>query len=304
MPKIDEVLTMDPPPARRIAGTMCFMPSHTPVWFTATIADHSSSVVSSTPLLVIVPALLKRTLIRPKRASASSTALAQSDEEVTSSLRAWPPISAATCARSSSRRSQSKSFAPSRAKNLAVVAPIPRAAPVTTATLLSNRPDIDESSSLMWLMCLLVFVGGSKRAEPPAALRGHCRRLALRVLGRGVELLTEGDRPGVGEDVFVARLDAVEDAVRRILGRALLHLVALARVGVDRPRVHAIHGHAASRQQRARGLGKRVQRRRHRAAEAAVGAGHQRYRSFNSRRIHACLLLVCWEISQFADGRR
>src|SRR5919106_2426178 len=74
-----------------------------------------------------------------------------------------------------------------------------------------------------------------ERAEPPAALRGHCRRLALRVLGRGVEQLSEGDRPGVGEDVFVAGLDAVEDAVRAVPRRALLDVQALACVGVDGP---------------------------------------------------------------------
>src|SRR6516165_10595249 len=50
MPEIDEMFTMDPPPARRIAGMACFVPKNTPFAFTAMMRSQSASLVSSIPL--------------------------------------------------------------------------------------------------------------------------------------------------------------------------------------------------------------------------------------------------------------
>src|SRR5215468_5802232 len=46
-PAVDEIFTMEPPPARRIAGMACLVPRNTPFALTAMMCSHSASLVSS-----------------------------------------------------------------------------------------------------------------------------------------------------------------------------------------------------------------------------------------------------------------
>src|SRR5437588_322604 len=73
-PSCDEMLTMEPPPARRMAGMAALLPRNTPVALTSITRCHASSVVSSTRPTALMPALLTSTLSLPKRCSASATA--------------------------------------------------------------------------------------------------------------------------------------------------------------------------------------------------------------------------------------
>src|SRR5262252_5877611 len=72
-PEIDEMFTIEPPPARRMAGMACFVPKNTPFAFTAMMRSQSASVVSSIPLRSTMPALsLQRDLTRCRWHSPSS----------------------------------------------------------------------------------------------------------------------------------------------------------------------------------------------------------------------------------------
>ena len=46
-PAVDEMFTIEPPPALRIAGMACFVPRNTPLAFTAMIRSHSSTSACS-----------------------------------------------------------------------------------------------------------------------------------------------------------------------------------------------------------------------------------------------------------------
>ena len=87
MPAIDEMLTMDPPPALRMAGTANFMPSKTPFWLTSVILFHNSRLVASNPAMSNTPALLISTCSPPNACSQVSTARCQSASWVTSRCR-------------------------------------------------------------------------------------------------------------------------------------------------------------------------------------------------------------------------
>jgi hypothetical protein len=74
---MEHVFTIEPPPAARMAGIAYFMPSHTPVWLTAMVPAHASSVSSTKPaMLPTMPALLTRTSSLPQFCWAKSTAAA------------------------------------------------------------------------------------------------------------------------------------------------------------------------------------------------------------------------------------
>src|SRR5712692_1921751 len=60
MPEIDEMFTIDPPPARRMAGMACFVPKNTPFAFTAMMRSQSPSLVSSIPLRITLHPLFTR----------------------------------------------------------------------------------------------------------------------------------------------------------------------------------------------------------------------------------------------------
>src|SRR5215470_6538508 len=138
-PEIDEMLTMEPPPAARIAGTACFMPRKTPLAFTFRSVSQADVLSVSGSNVPLMPALLTRMSSLPNADTVVLTAASQSGSLVTSSFtnRAWPPAAAilsATCRASSSSTSATTTFAPSRAKIVASLCPIPLAPPVTIAT--------------------------------------------------------------------------------------------------------------------------------------------------------------------------
>src|SRR2546428_4973704 len=135
----DEMWTIEPPPARRMAGMAALLPRNTPVALTSITRCHSSSGVSSTRRAALMPALLTSTLSLPKRRSVSATASCQSASRVTSSRTnaALPPLaatSASTARPSASSTSPMTTCAPSRANIFASAAPMPRAPPLISAT--------------------------------------------------------------------------------------------------------------------------------------------------------------------------
>src|SRR5271154_6439871 len=72
------------PPRDRIAATAVFIPNQTPFWLILTIESHSSSLVSSSPDILKMPALLTRTSSPPNVLMHASTAACQSAARVTS----------------------------------------------------------------------------------------------------------------------------------------------------------------------------------------------------------------------------
>src|SRR5437879_6529907 len=66
-PSCDEMLTIEPPPARRMAGMATLLPRNTPVALTSITRCHASSEVSSTRPAALMPALLTSTFSLPKR---------------------------------------------------------------------------------------------------------------------------------------------------------------------------------------------------------------------------------------------
>src|SRR2546427_9994414 len=138
-PEIDEMLTIAPPPASRMAGTAYFMPRKTPLAFTLISASQAAVLVMSGSNVPLIPALLTRRSSLPNPVTAAVTAFCQSASLVTSSLtkRAWPPaaeIFSTTWRASNSSTSPTTTRAPSRAKIVASLCPIPLAPPVISAT--------------------------------------------------------------------------------------------------------------------------------------------------------------------------
>src|SRR5882724_4437114 len=93
-PSWDEMLMIDPPPARRMAGMAAFVPRNTPLALMSIVRVQSSTVVSSIRPHPPMPALLTRTFSAPKRDAARPTAACQSASLVTSSRTksASPPL--------------------------------------------------------------------------------------------------------------------------------------------------------------------------------------------------------------------
>ena len=138
-PSWDEMLMIDPPPARRMAGMAAFVPRNTPLALMSIVRVQSSTVVSSIRPHPPMPALLTRTFSAAKRDAARPTAACQSASLVTSSRTkaASPPLalmSASTAWPSATRMSPMTTRAPSRANRRASAAPIPRAPPLISAT--------------------------------------------------------------------------------------------------------------------------------------------------------------------------
>src|SRR2546425_3646818 len=138
-PEIDEMLTMAPPPAWRMAGPACFIPRKTPLAFTSMRVPQAAELSVSGSNVPLMPALLTRTWSLPKPPTVGAMAPRQSASRVTSSFtkHACAPVlamSAATWDPSASRRSPTTTFAPSLAKIVASLRPMPLAPPVMSAT--------------------------------------------------------------------------------------------------------------------------------------------------------------------------
>src|SRR6266511_1051659 len=108
----------------------------TPHKLTPSTQRQSSNVCAMSGLKVDTPALLQRTSTPPKRANASSarcsTAAASLTSVTTASTSASMPP--ATAASASASTSASTTAQPAAAKDCPSAAPMPLAAPVTTAT--------------------------------------------------------------------------------------------------------------------------------------------------------------------------
>ena len=104
---------------------------------TAMTLPHRSASMLTSSLSRVMPALCTTTSRPPCRDVACSTIRRPASSAVTSSWRAVPPTSLATpvSASPAAGTSTATTVAPSRARTRAISAPIPRAAPVTTATL-------------------------------------------------------------------------------------------------------------------------------------------------------------------------
>src|SRR6266568_3066975 len=142
-PSIEEMLTIDPPPAVFIGSITAFMPSQQPTALTSSTRRKASSVISAIGANVRIPALFTSTSSRPNVSSAAVTAAAQSPELVTSRCtyrQDCSPSLAATYWPCSSRTSPKTTRAPSATKCRTWDLPMPRAPPVIRATLPSSRP--------------------------------------------------------------------------------------------------------------------------------------------------------------------
>ena len=109
---------------------------------------HCSSVISSKAALLKIPALLTRMSSRPNCATVPAI-IASTSGRLTTSVAKVAVRTPCACPRSSHAcavsctparfRSESANQQPSSAKRKAMARPMPRAAPVITATLLRNR---------------------------------------------------------------------------------------------------------------------------------------------------------------------
>src|SRR6516225_11072926 len=143
MPEIDEMLTIEPPPAAFMTGIANFMPRKTPRALTAINRSQAAVSNRSSTALPESPASLTRMSSFLNSASVASTVAFHSDSLDTSRRRkiAAPftrVMSATTPLPSSSSTSATTTLAPSRAKMRAMLAPMPDAAPVIRATLSSS----------------------------------------------------------------------------------------------------------------------------------------------------------------------
>src|SRR5918992_6173328 len=106
-------------------------------WMSSTVSQ-SSSLILKTRVSRKTPALLTRMSIRPKRLATSSKALSTCwalDTSHAIANASTPAASTAStvCRQASAERSSTATLAPSCASRIASAAPMPRAAPVTTA---------------------------------------------------------------------------------------------------------------------------------------------------------------------------
>src|ERR1700761_5793245 len=132
------MFTTAPPPCSRINGAAALVHRNGPVRLTERIRFQSASEVSSSGANTATPALLTSASSRPKRAeicaNAAATAFASETSQCSASVSSG--LARPTAARASNSPSVSSSATrqPSARKRLAVASPIPRAAPVTSAT--------------------------------------------------------------------------------------------------------------------------------------------------------------------------
>lgn len=147
---VDAMFTMQPRPRSTMPGSAARQPCHTPSRSTAKQRRQSSSLIVSGSANTLMPALFTSTSSGPNSASVRASAARTESWRVTSACSAStraPSTSAAIaaaiaaavrCACSTST-SSSATHAPSRANACAIAAPMPRAAPVTAATLPASR---------------------------------------------------------------------------------------------------------------------------------------------------------------------
>ena len=167
VPRIEQRLTIEPPPEAAISGPRCFMPSHTPVESTDITASQCSTVSSSTVARLPMPALLTSPSSRPCSRWISSATSSHCASSATSSLavRCRPGVPVSSSARvwhACSSRSVSTRWAPSSASRSAIARPSPPVAPVrnTTLSLIRSSTFVMSSSPASSRSC-------GRRSSPP-----------------------------------------------------------------------------------------------------------------------------------------
>src|SRR3989440_11584838 len=143
-PPIEELLTMAPLPCSRIWRSSYFMQFQTPRRLIPLTRSNSSPLASAVSTAGdCMPALLNAASRRPKADTVCATIAATSASSAT--LHRMPiALSPAATSSSAAERtafsltSASATAAPASAKALAVVRPMPEAAPVTSVTLFSK----------------------------------------------------------------------------------------------------------------------------------------------------------------------
>ena len=156
------------PPSGRWRSAAC-VAANTARTFTATVRSKSASGKSATWPPRKTPALLTRMSRRPKRAAAASMApdSASASAESARSARARPPAAsmraASACAALSDDWYVKATAAPSAARRSTIAAPMPRAPPVTNATLLSRVVAMMCSLIGWWVgdVCSIIPTAGS-----------------------------------------------------------------------------------------------------------------------------------------------
>src|SRR5581483_5819741 len=243
-PSVDDRLTIEPPPARFIAGIACFIPRNVPIRLMSMIWRSSSSGVLSIALNFRIPALFTRTSTRPYSRSVSATR----DSQPGSSVTSWctkltrSPSSSASVLPSSSRMSDATTVAPASCSRRTVQAPMPRLPPVTIATLPTSEmlSAIDAQGGAVSSGIGFVASYDPHREE----LRTAAVRMTERCL-RAVDLVLAGHaahlQRGLGEPAHAGGADRVRrhDAAGRVDGQVAVkrrtsvvdHLPAGALVG-------------------------------------------------------------------------
>ena len=126
------------PRLRTISGNAAFTVFHTPIRFTSSTRSAASPDIAFTvAALEAMPALATATSRRPWRSTVAATAERSAPGSVTSQASPSPPGPAARRRPRAApwSRSTTTTVGPARASSWAVAKPMPRAAPVTSATL-------------------------------------------------------------------------------------------------------------------------------------------------------------------------
>src|SRR5215472_12282833 len=217
---------MRPRPRAIIPGSTARAHSTGPRTFTSITCHHSPGSLSTKgPILPSCPALLTSTSTGPSAASILSIARRTPDVSVTSTANACASpdflISAAVSSISDWVRARAATLAPACARASATARPIPRPAPVTTATRPSRSVFI-----LHRLPAIPKQIAPSARHFPPN------RRLSLAPLIASYGILGACDKaaPGRARRLFVVVVPPVDEldlvgplqvfsAVNRLAGR-------------------------------------------------------------------------------------
>src|SRR5262245_20816714 len=239
---------------------------------------------------VAMPALLKKTSMRPWRSRARCTSASICAAAPTSHATASPPISSATFAAPLASRSATTTCAPRSANARQLAAPMPLAPPVITQTLPASstsavdravgdaRADADAAAALADRIAV-VAVGAV--ADRDAGLRIGPRELTTRAVVAEREL-----RAGVAEAPVGAVRVACDDHAERPVGAALEHRigeVARADRARHRERLGAPDLCCTQRAAVQQSLVEEGEVRRRRGASAARNAGEANLRKVEAR---------------------
>src|SRR3954453_7747246 len=175
-PRIEAMLTIEPPPAGRITRTACLQPKNGPFRLTARIRSSCCSVVSASSCSICTAALLTITCRRPCRSTARATRAATSASRETSACM-YSPIPDIVSAPAPSSTSHPSTSAPSAANSRAIAWPRPEPTPVTTALRPSSGRD--RVSVAMPFHLLGIVVPSDLFADARAQLPLRALRLIL-----------------------------------------------------------------------------------------------------------------------------